>query len=664
MTTNFPTSVDSFPDPLATDRLDNPPHDVLHTDINSAVEAIETALLDGAPLHIDDVNERVGVGTTSPSTELEVAGTVTATEFVGHLQGPTHIRVKNTSGGSLSKGTPVYATGSVGASGAVEVQASLAGTASTMPALGLLDETLADNAQGSATILGVIRQVDTSSYSVNDSLYVSTSGGLTNVRPTGASELVQKIGRVIRVNASSGEVLVLGAGRANDVPNNIVAGGLTIDTDTLHVDSTNNRVGIGTTSPAELLHIQDGSSGVTGHNTQAKLIVESSSDATIEIATPNTGNAYLRFIDPESNARGGISYAHSSDVMKLRTAGSDKITIDSSGNVGIGTTTPAAQLEISNTGSGQIYATGDGFYVDQNGSQLDALFLRSQGPVQLSSNLDGGTSNDYIQFLTAAGTERMRINALGNVGIGTTAPESILHLAPETNVTPNADGVGHLTIDGAGYTGFASLDGSGMWVGHNSALRSLYLATNETERLTIDGNGRVGVGGNPSVQPGAEYMLFIQVGSNGGLNIDYPTTSTTQGLAKGYSNVGGTDTLQFIIRTDGDFQSRTNSYGGTSDATIKQDIVDAPSQWDDIKAVQLRKYRLIDDVVENGDNAVVQLGVVAQELEAAGMAGLVVDGDPNDPDKQHKSVKYSVLLLKALGALQEAMVRIEALEAT
>jgi len=221
MTTNFPTSVDSFPDPLATDRLDNPPHDVLHTNVNSAVEAIETALLDGAPLHIDDVNERVGVGTTSPSTELEVDGTVTATEFVGDLQGATHIQVKNTSGGSLSKGTPVYATGSVGASGAVEVQASLAGTASTMPALGLLDETLADNAEGSATILGVVRQVDTSSYSVNDSLYVAVSGGLTDVRPTGASELVQKIGRVVRSDASTGEILVLGAGRSNDVPNGL-----------------------------------------------------------------------------------------------------------------------------------------------------------------------------------------------------------------------------------------------------------------------------------------------------------------------------------------------------------------------------------------------------------------------------------------------------------
>ena len=146
------------------------------------------------------------------------------------------------------------------------------------------------------------------------------------------------------------------------------------------------------------------------------------------------------------------------------------------------------------------------------------------------------------------------------------------------------------------------------------------------------------------------------------LNVDNATTTTTAVLMQGYSNVGGTDTLQFVIRADGDFESRTNSYGATSDIATKQDVVDAPSQWDDIKAVQLRKYRLIDDVAANGDDALVQLGVVAQEIEAAGLGGLVVDADP-DNDKPYKSVKYSVLLLKALGALQEAMARIEALEA-
>jgi hypothetical protein len=75
MATNFPTSLDTLTNPSATDTLDSPPHDEQHADANDAIEAIETALLDGAPLHIDDANERIGIGTTSPDKELDVVGT-------------------------------------------------------------------------------------------------------------------------------------------------------------------------------------------------------------------------------------------------------------------------------------------------------------------------------------------------------------------------------------------------------------------------------------------------------------------------------------------------------------------------------------------------------------------------------------------------------------
>ena len=75
MATNFPGSQDSFTNPTSSDNLDSPDHAAQHANVNDAVEAIELALLDGAPLHIDDTNERVGIGTNSPANTLHLSDT-------------------------------------------------------------------------------------------------------------------------------------------------------------------------------------------------------------------------------------------------------------------------------------------------------------------------------------------------------------------------------------------------------------------------------------------------------------------------------------------------------------------------------------------------------------------------------------------------------------
>ena len=136
-------------------------------------------------------------------------------------------------------------------------------------------------------------------------------------------------------------------------------------------------------------------------------------------------------------------------------------------------------------------------------------------------------------------------------------------------------------------------------------------------------------------------------------------------------------TVRFRIFSDGDVQNHDNSYGSTSDERIKQGIRDANSQWDDIKALKIRNYKRNDDVAQYGDKAWEQIGVIAQELEASGMDKLVkneVLWDKDDPEvksgdvtegdvKEYKGVKYSVLYMKAIKALQEAMAKIETLEA-
>jgi len=126
------------------------------------------------------------------------------------------ITVRNTSGGTLAKGTPVHATGVTGT--VPDVIAADASNSSAMPATYVLNESIANNAQGVAIIVGTITGVDTSAFSAGDVVYVASGGGFTNVKPTGTN-LIQNLGVVTRSNLTTGSGVVYGAGRSNDVPN-------------------------------------------------------------------------------------------------------------------------------------------------------------------------------------------------------------------------------------------------------------------------------------------------------------------------------------------------------------------------------------------------------------------------------------------------------------
>ena len=145
------------------------------------------------------------------------------------------------------------------------------------------------------------------------------------------------------------------------------------------------------------------------------------------------------------------------------------------------------------------------------------------------------------------------------------------------------------------------------------------------------------------------------------------TTSHSGGSAYHFRGDSGT-TQKVRIEEDGDLDNANNSYGGLSDVKLKENIVDAGSQWEDIKAIKVRNYNF---KKSTGLSTFKQLGVVAQELETVS-AGLIKTENDIEIDKSTgegkvtgvtKSVKYSVLYMKAFKALQEAMARIEVLEA-
>lgn len=136
---------------------------------------------------------------------------------------PVIVDGHNQTGGVLSKGTPVYVSGTH-SSGKPLLTAADADGAGTYPAIGLVDADIANGADGYVMLSGVLTNVDTSTYSSGDALYLSTTAGsLTSTRPTAATEKVQKVGIVTRVHATSGSILIIGAGRTNDINNELVA---------------------------------------------------------------------------------------------------------------------------------------------------------------------------------------------------------------------------------------------------------------------------------------------------------------------------------------------------------------------------------------------------------------------------------------------------------
>jgi len=120
-------------------------------------------------------------------------------------------------------------------------------------------------------------------------------------------------------------------------------------------------------------------------------------------------------------------------------------------------------------------------------------------------------------------------------------------------------------------------------------------------------------------------------------------------------------TISYRVYTNGDVVNANGVYGAISDIKLKENIVDANSQWDDLKALQVRNYNFKEGQTHT------QIGLVAQEVELVS-PGLVSespdrDEEGNDLGTVTKSVNYSVLYMKAVKALQEAMERIETLEA-
>ncbi len=182
-------------------------------------------------------------------------GQVLTTDGAGNLAFESiqdvYVTVKNVAGGELAKGTPVHATSSVSAGNSTPVIAASSSLASSMPATFVLNETIADGAEGQALLSGFIQGVNTLGFTVGDVVYVGENGGFTNIKPQSSDNLIQNLGIVTKIHETNGGGWIYGSGRSNDVPN-LPTGKIWVGSDTysitssfIHVSESNSSLIVG-----------------------------------------------------------------------------------------------------------------------------------------------------------------------------------------------------------------------------------------------------------------------------------------------------------------------------------------------------------------------------------------------------------------------------------
>ena len=317
----------------------------------------------------------------------------------------------------------------------------------------------------------------------------------------------------------------IGAGitRFNTADELTVTGDAQIDTTTLVVDSTNNRVGIGTSSPSTNLEINGGA------NNNIVRIVSTDANANIEFADNTTTS--------------GLSIGANGDNMKFGISGTEAMRITSAGLVGIGTSSPDETAQIFQTATvGNDYNEGTlkvGGSSTVLGFQMGYHSISSGRNVITSLNNAGG-ANQRISIgfgaVNSSGepaTNVMTLNQSGLVGIGTSSPAT----ATGGGIDIERGGGASVRLDDTtnSVTGEMQVYSAGMNLA-TVTNHNIIISTNNTQRMSIASGGDVAFGNsvantvsNYNNQPGGGFVASDS-------HFEFATTSNRAPVEIGKNN--------------------------------------------------------------------------------------------------------------------------------
>jgi hypothetical protein len=444
----------------------------------------------------------VGIGTTSPASNLVVAGgrlQVTGTAV------PTADAGLELGGGSIPKILAYNRSGS--ASLPLEIEASRVFFANTNVGIGDPDpsEILEINHTSDATIRLIRQDADITANEIIGE--IEFYSGDASIGSHGVMANIEAIAE----NGDKTDLRFL-------VGHSTGSGDPTL-TEALRIKNTNGHVGIGTTTPSQLLDIAGAGASIMLNATSA--------------------NPGIFFGNGSDNGiQGYIFYERATDVITLNQDGTsgNGLHIDNSNNVGIGTISPGAELDIEDTTSEaalHLAYNSDSIGDDTTVGNVD--FLAGSAGTTISrvmGNTDGTSeAGGHLVIETRADggslTEKMRVEGNGNVGIGTTSPGALLHVAS------SAHPVGNFSYTGGANTGYVNFDGTNGAGGGNMELRIIKGPTAPNANIgfyngsTVDweiGTGITNTDDNFRFYDGASAVMTLEQGGNIGIGTTYPST--------------------------------------------------------------------------------------------------------------------------------------------